>query len=622
MQTLTIQQAADMTGWSQRMLRYLEQAGLVTALRTPGGHRLYGPRQIERLQRLRQLLDQHDLGITDVAFELRMRTDAQLARAVDEWFGPLHRTTPPPEATLYRKLSQYEQPYPSDAGAAPTVGPGASTSTEGVFVSVTLTPDSAGSVHDFKVADLSLAEFGRKEIQLAEHEMPGLMALRKEYGPQQPLKGRKIAGSLHMTVQTAVLIETLVALGADVRWVSCNIFSTQDHAAAAAVVGPSGTPDNPQGVAVYAWKGETLEEYWWCTEQMLTWPDGTGPDSIVDDGGDATLLVHMGVEFEAAGAVPQPDENDSAEYQIILDQLRRSLDTRPGHYTRMAQSIIGVTEETTTGVHRLYEFEKNGTLLFSAINVNDSVTKSKFDNKYGCRHSLIDGINRGTDVMIGGKLAVVCGYGDVGKGCVESLRGQGARVVVTEIDPICALQAAMDGIEVVSLEDVVERADIFVTATGNKDIIMADHMTRMKHQAIVGNIGHFDNEIDMAGLAKVPGIRKVNVKPQVDEWIFADGHAIIVLSEGRLLNLGNATGHPSFVMSASFSNQTIAQIELHTKQGSYDKRVYVLPKHLDEKVARLHLGALGAKLTTLTKDQADYIGVDVAGPYKAEHYRY
>ena len=605
MQRLTIQQAADLTGWSQRMLRYLEQAGLVAALRTPGGHRLYGLRQIERLQRLRQLLDQHDLGITDIACELRMRTDAQLARAVDEWFGPLHRTTPPPTADLYRNLATYEQPYP-----------------KGESVSVTLTPDSAGSVHDFKVADLSLAEFGRKEIQLAEHEMPGLMALRREYSPQQPFKGRKIAGSLHMTVQTAVLIETLVALGADVRWVSCNIFSTQDHAAAAAVVGPIGTPDNPQGVAVYAWKGESLEEYWWCTEQMLTWPDGTGPDSIVDDGGDATLLIHMGVEFEAAGAVPQPDDNDSAEYKIILDTLRRSVETRPGHYTRMAQSIIGVTEETTTGVHRLYEFEKNGTLLFSAINVNDSVTKSKFDNKYGCRHSLIDGINRGTDVMIGGKLAVVCGYGDVGKGCVESLRGQGARVVVTEIDPICALQAAMDGIEVVTLEDVVDRADIFVTATGNKDIIMADHMTRMKHQAIVGNIGHFDNEIDMAGLAKVPGVRRVNVKPQVDEWIFADGHAIIVLSEGRLLNLGNATGHPSFVMSASFSNQTIAQIELHTKQGSYDKQVYVLPKHLDEKVARLHLGAVGAKLTTLTKEQADYIGVDVAGPYKAEHYRY
>src|SRR5262252_5286403 len=618
MQRLTIQQAADLTGWSQRMLRYLEQAGLVAALRTPGGHRLYGPRQIERLQRLRQLLDQHDLGITDIAFELRMRTDAQLARAVDEWFGPLHRTTPPPTADLYRNLATYEQPYP-----------------KGESVSVTLTPDSAGSVHDFKVADLSLAEFGRKEIQLAEHEMPGLMALRREYSPQQPLKGRKIAGSLHMTVQTAVLIETLVALGADVRWVSCNIFSTQDHAAAAAVVGPIGTPDNPQGVAVYAWKGESLEEYWWCTEQMLTWPDGTGPDSIVDDGGDATLLIHMGTEYETGGAVPQPDDNDSAEYKIILDTLRRSVETRPGHYTRMAQSIIGVTEETTTGVHRLYEFEKNGTLLFSAINVNDSVTKSKFDNKYGCRHSLIDGINRGTDVMIGGKLAVVCGYGDVGKGCVESLRGQGARVVVTEIDPICALQAAMDGIEVVTLEDVVDRADIFVTSTGNKDIIMAEHMARMKHQAIVGNIGHFDNEIDMAGLARLPGVRRNNVKPQVDEWIIpggsggrppgehrADGHSVIVLSEGRLLNLGNATGHPSFVMSSSFTNQVLAQIELSTKPDTYPLGVHVLPKHLDERVARLHLDALGIRLTEMTKEQAAYIGVPVEGPYKPDHYRY
>jgi adenosylhomocysteinase len=448
------------------------------------------------------------------------------------------------------------------------------------------------------------------------------MALRKQYGAQQPLKGKKVAGSLHMTVQTAVLIETLTALGADVRWVSCNIFSTQDHAAAAAVVGPAGTIESPQGVAVYAWKGETLEEYWWCTEQMLTWPDGSGPDSIVDDGGDATLLIHMGAEFEAGGAVPQADQDDSAEYKIILDTLRRSLEGRPGHYTRIAGGVIGVTEETTTGVHRLYEFEKNGTLLFPAINVNDSVTKSKFDNKYGCRHSLIDGINRGTDVMIGGKLAVVCGYGDVGKGCVESLRGQGARVVVTEIDPICALQAAMDGLEVVTLDDVVDKADIFVTATGNKDIILGDHMSRMKHQAIVGNIGHFDNEIDMAGLAKVPGIQKIEVKPQVHEWRFPDGHSIIVLSEGRLLNLGNATGHPSFVMSTSFSNQTIAQIELHTRMGDYDKKVYVLPKHLDEKVARLHLEAVGAKLTTLTKEQADYIGVDVAGPYKPEHYRY
>jgi adenosylhomocysteinase len=608
MRTLTIQQAADATGWSQRMLRYLEQAGLVAALRTPGGHRTYGPRQIERLQRLRDLLAEHGIGITDIAFELRMRTDPGLARAVDEWFGAIHRATASVESGIYRRLTSEEQfPVPVELGEN---------------VSLALTADSAGAVTDFKVADLSLAPFGRKEIQLAEHEMPGLMSLRREYGAQQPLRGKKVAGSLHMTVQTAVLIETLAALGADVRWVSCNIFSTQDHAAAAVVVGPNGTPDNPQGVPVYAWKGETLEEYWWCTEQMLTWPDGTGPDSIVDDGGDATLLIHMGVEFEATGAVPQADEGDSDEYAIILETLSRSLRSHPGKYTRMAQSIIGVTEETTTGVHRLYEFEKNGTLLFPAINVNDSVTKSKFDNKYGCRHSLIDGINRGTDVMIGGKLAVVFGYGDVGKGCVESLRGQGARVVVTEVDPICALQAAMDGLEVVTLDDVVSKADIFVTATGNKDIIMASHMSRMKHQAIVGNIGHFDNEIDMAGLAKVPGVQKIEVKPQVHEWRFADGHSIIVLSEGRLLNLGNATGHPSFVMSASFANQTIAQIEVHTKKGEYENKVYVLPKHLDEKVARLHLEALGANLTTLTKEQAAYIGVDVSGPYKPDLYRY
>jgi len=612
METMTIQQASEATGWSQRMLRYLEQAGLVAALRTPGGHRHYGPRQIERLQGLRDLLAEHGLTIADIAFERRMRTDPEVARAVDAWFGAIHRHAAPPEAGIYRRLAAYESDYPMEV--LPTE--------MGESMSVTLTPDSAGAVHDFKVADLSLYEFGRKEIQLAEHEMPGLMALRREYGPQQPLKGRKIAGSLHMTVQTAVLIETLVALGADVRWVSCNIFSTQDHAAAAAVVGPNGTAENPQGVAVYAWKGETLEEYWWCTEQMLSWPDGSGPDSIVDDGGDATLLVHMGVEFEAAGVVPQPDADDSHEYGVILDVLRRSVAEQPGKYTRMAQGIIGVTEETTTGVHRLYEFARAGTLLFPAINVNDSVTKSKFDNKYGCRHSLIDGINRGTDVMIAGKLAVICGYGDVGKGCVESLRGQGARVVVTEIDPICALQAAMDGLEVVTLDDVVGKADIFVTATGNKDIILAEHMSAMKHQAIVGNIGHFDNEIDMAGLAKIPGIRKTEVKPQVHEWRFPDGHMIIVLSEGRLLNLGNATGHPSFVMSSSFSNQTIAQIELHTKKGQYDKQVYVLPKHLDEKVARLHLDAVGAKLTTLTKAQAEYIGVDVAGPYKSEQYRY
>jgi adenosylhomocysteinase len=612
MQTMTIQQAAEATGWSQRMLRYLEQAGLVAALRTPGGHRHYGPRQIERLQGLRDLLAEHGLTIADIAFERRMRTDPQVARAVDAWFGAIHRHAAPPEAGIYRRLAAYESDYPMEV--PPTE--------MGESMTVTLAPDSAGAVHDFKVADLSLYEFGRKEIQLAEHEMPGLMALRKEYGPQQPLKGRKIAGSLHMTVQTAVLIETLVALGADVRWVSCNIFSTQDHAAAAVVVGPDGTADNPQGVAVYAWKGETLEEYWWCTEQMLSWPDGWGPDSIVDDGGDATLLVHMGVEFEAAGVVPQPDADDSHEYGVILDVLRRSVAEQPGKYTRMAQGIIGVTEETTTGVHRLYEFARAGTLLFPAINVNDSVTKSKFDNKYGCRHSLIDGINRGTDVMIAGKLAVVCGYGDVGKGCVESLRGQGARVVVTEIDPICALQAAMDGLEVVTLDDVVGKADIFVTATGNKDIILAEHMSAMKHQAIVGNIGHFDNEIDMAGLATVPGIRQPAVKPPVHEWRFPDGHTIIVLFRGAAAEPGNATGHPSFVMSSSFSNQTIAQIELHTKKGQYDKQVYVLPKNLDEKVARLHLDAVGAKLTTLTKAQAEYIGIDVAGPYKSEHYRY
>ncbi|MDQ1652987.1 MAG: adenosylhomocysteinase, partial [Cryptosporangiaceae bacterium] len=425
-------------------------------------------------------------------------------------------------------------------------------------MSVSLTADSAGSVHDFKVADLSLAAFGRKEIQLAEHEMPGLMAIREEFRGQQPLAGKKVAGSLHMTVQTAVLIETLVALGADVRWVSCNIFSTQDHAAAAVVVGPDGTPDNPQGSAVFAWKGETLDEYWWCTEQMLTWPDGTGPHSIVDDGGDVTLLIHLGVEFEKAGAVPETADSDPAEYGIILQTLRDSLAANPAKYTELSQPIVGVSEETTNGVARLYKLAREGKLLFPGINVNDSVTKSKFDNKYGIRHSLVDGINRGTDVMIAGKLAVICGYGDVGKGAVESLRGQGARIAVTEVDPICALQAAMAGLDVVRLEDVIERGDIFVTTTGNKDIIMAGDMARMKHNAIVGNVGHFDNEIDMAGLAKVPGIQKIEVKPQVDEWVFADGHSIIVLSEGRLLNLGNATGHPSFVMSNSFSNQVIA----------------------------------------------------------------
>jgi adenosylhomocysteinase len=489
---------------------------------------------------------------------------------------------------------------------------------------MTATPsvDRAPAGFDYKVADLSLADFGRREIRLAEHEMPGLMALREEYGPSQPLAGARITGSLHMTIQTAVLIETLVALGARIRWVSCNIFSTQDHAAAAVVVGRDGTPDDPRGVPVFAWKGETLDEYWWCTDQALRWDGDSGPNMILDDGGDATLLVHKGVEFEKAGAVPAATADDSDEYRIILDLLSRSVAAEPNRFTAMAEGIRGVSEETTTGVHRLYEFAKAGTLLFPAINVNDSVTKSKFDNKYGCRHSLIDGLNRATDVMIAGKVAVICGYGDVGKGCVESLRGQGARVVVTEIDPICALQAAMDGLQVVRLDDVIETADIFVTTTGNKDIIMAGDMARMKHQAIVGNIGHFDNEIDIAGLAKVPGITKTEIKPQVHEWTFADGHSVIVLSEGRLLNLGNATGHPSFVMSSSFSNQTIAQIELWTKPGEYAKQVYVLPKLLDEKVARLHLDALGVRLTTLRKDQAEYIGVDVAGPYKSDHYRY
>ena len=475
---------------------------------------------------------------------------------------------------------------------------------------------------DFKVADLALAEFGRKEIRLAEHEMPGLMATRAEYAASKPLKGARIMGSLHMTVQTAVLIETLVELGADVRWVSCNIFSTQDHAAAAVVVGPNGTKDDPQGVPVFAWKGETLEEYWWCTEQALRWPDGGGPNMILDDGGDATLLIHKGVEFETAGGVPTPDPSDSEEYKIILETLRRTIAEQPGRWTATAKGIKGVTEETTTGVHRLYEMERSGRLLFPAINVNDSVTKSKFDNKYGCRHSVIDGLNRATDVLIGGKVAVVCGYGDVGKGCADALRGQGARVIVTEIDPICALQAAMDGFQVTTLDEVVDIADIFVTATGNFNIITAEHMSRMKHQAIVSNIGHFDNEIDMAGLAKWPGVEKRNIKPQVDEWVFPDGHSIIVLAEGRLMNLGCATGHPSFVMSNSFTNQVIAQIELFTKTENYPVGVYTLPKHLDEKVARLHLDALGVKLTTLTKEQAAYIGVHVEGPYKPDHYRY
>jgi adenosylhomocysteinase len=489
-----------------------------------------------------------------------------------------------------------------------------------------MTPTATLTETDFKVADLALADFGRKEVTLAEHEMPGLMAIRREYAATQPLKGARITGSLHMTIQTAVLIETLTALGAEVRWCSCNIFSTQDHAAAAVAVGPQGSPEDPSGVPVFAWKGETLEEYWWCTEQVLRWPEGengsSGPNMILDDGGDATLLVHKGVEYERAGAVPDPATAESEEFRVILDLLKRSLGEDPQRWTAIAQNIKGVTEETTTGVHRLYQMVESGELLFPAINVNDSVTKSKFDNLYGCRHSLIDGINRATDVMIGGKVAVVCGFGDVGKGCAESLRGQGARVVITEIDPICALQAAMQGYEVRTLEEVIDSGDIFITTTGNKDIITAAHMQRMKHQAIVGNIGHFDNEIDIAGLSRIQGIERVNIKPQVDKWVFTDGHAIILLSEGRLLNLGNATGHPSFVMSNSFSNQTIAQVELFSKNERYEKRVYVLPKHLDEKVARLHLDALGVRLTTLTDEQAAYIGVPVDGPYKSDHYRY
>ena len=475
---------------------------------------------------------------------------------------------------------------------------------------------------DFAVADLGLAEFGRHEMRLAEHEMPGLMAMREQFGSSQPLKGARITGSLHMTIQTAVLIETLTALGADVRWASCNIFSTQDQAAAAVVVGPNGTADNPQGVPVFAWKGETLEEYWWCTEQILRWPDGKGPNMILDDGGDATLLVHKGREYELANYVPEPETAESEEFAVILQLLQRSLREDGARWTNIAAGIKGVTEETTTGVHRLYEMYKNEQLLFPAINVNDSVTKSKFDNKYGCRHSLIDGLNRATDVLIGGKVAVVCGYGDVGKGSADSLRGQGARVIVTEIDPICALQAAMDGYQVATLEDVIETADIFITATGCKDVITAEQMSKMKHQAIVANIGHFDNEIDIAGLAQYPGITRINIKPQVDEWRFPHGRSIIMLSEGRLMNLGNATGHPSFVMSNSFTNQVLAQIELFTKQHEYPVGVYTLPKHLDEMVARLHLPALGAKLTQLTKVQAEYLGVDVEGPFKPELYRY
>jgi len=478
----------------------------------------------------------------------------------------------------------------------------------------------------YKVADLTLAERGRKELNLAEHEMPGLMALREKYAGKKPFAGLKIGGSLHMTVQTAVLIETLTEMGADVRWCSCNIFSTQDHAAAAIAVGRpeyGGTPDDPKGVPIFAWKGETLEEYWWCTRQMLTWPDGTGPDQIVDDGGDATLLIHRGLEFEKAGSVPEFDaENEPEEWGVILELLRTMQKEDPTFWTRNAPSVKGTSEETTTGVHRLYEMARNGTLLFPAINVNDSVTKSKFDNVYGCRHSLIDGINRATDVMMAGKVALVCGYGDVGKGCSQSLVGQKCRVMVTEVDPICALQAAMDGYEVVRKDDVIDKIDIFVTTTGNKDIIMADDMAKMKDKAIVGNIGHFDNEIDMAGLKKFPGIKHSNIKPQFDEWIFPDGHSVLILAEGRLLNLGCATGHPSFVMSASFTNQVLAQLELHENGNKYKNDVYVLPKKLDEEVARLHLDKLGVKLSTLSQEQADYLGIPVEGPYKPEHYRY
>jgi adenosylhomocysteinase len=480
---------------------------------------------------------------------------------------------------------------------------------------------------DFKVADLSLAEYGRTEITLAEHEMPGLMAMRERYGDSQPLAGARIAGSLHMTIQTAVLIETLTALGAEVRWASCNIFSTQDHAAAAVVVGRDGTPDDPKGVPVFAWKGESLEEYWWCTQQILAWPGDKGANMILDDGGDATLLVHLGVQAEKEGKAPAVDSAESAEQRVIFQVLNDSLAEDSTRWTTVANAIKGVTEETTTGVLRLYDMMREGSLLFPGINVNDSVTKSKFDNKYGCRHSLIDGINRATDVLIGGKVAVVCGYGDVGKGCAESLRGQGARVIVTEIDPICALQAAMDGYQVQTLDEVLPVADIIITATGNKDVVTVEQMQRMKFQAIIANIGHFDNEIDMAGLESFPGVQRKNVKPQVDVWTFPDsgdqkGTSIIVLSEGRLMNLGNATGHPSFVMSNSFTNQVLAQIEIFTKTDEYPVGVYVLPKHIDEEVARLHLGALGVSLTELTPSQAKYLGVDVAGPYKSEHYRY
>jgi adenosylhomocysteinase len=489
-------------------------------------------------------------------------------------------------------------------------------------MTTTVAAPSAKGTLEYQVKDLSLAEWGRKEILLAEEEMPGLMALRKQYAGKKPLAGQRITGSLHMTIQTAVLIETLHELGAEVRWASCNIFSTQDHAAAAVVVGKDGTPEKPAGVAVFAWKGETLEEYWNLAERALDFGGGRGPTQIVDDGGDATLLIHKGLEFEKAGKVPSPESADSEELAIVYATLARIQKEQPGRFTKTAAECKGVSEETTTGVHRLYEMQRAGTLLFPAINVNDSVTKSKFDNLYGCRHSLVDGLMRASDVMLAGKVAVVCGYGDVGKGCAQSLKGQGARVVITEIDPICALQAAMEGYQVTTLEDVVETADIFVTATGNTAIITAEHMARMKDKAIVGNIGHFDNEIDMAGLKNVPGVRKINVKPQYDQWVFPDGHSVLVLAEGRLLNLGCATGHPSFVMSTSFTNQVLAQLELVQNRAQYEKKVYTLPKKLDEQVARLHLDKLGVKLTSLTPKQASYLGVPVEGPYKTDWYRY
>ncbi|NUP98083.1 MAG: adenosylhomocysteinase [Planctomycetaceae bacterium] len=485
-----------------------------------------------------------------------------------------------------------------------------------------MSPATTATAQDFKVKDLALADFGRKEIELAQVEMPGLMAIRNEFKDKKPLAGARISGSLHMTIQTAVLIETLVELGAKVRWCSCNIFSTQDHAAAAVAVGPKGSVAKPKGVPVFAWKGESLEEYWWCTEQALLWPDGKGPNMLLDDGGDATMMVHLGTEYEAAGKVPAPKKTDQEDWAELLKCLKRSVESAPSRWTEIGKQIKGVSEETTTGVHRLYEMQRDGKLLFPAFNVNDSVTKSKFDNLYGCRHSLVDGIMRATDVMLSGKLAVVCGYGDVGKGSAKSLASQAARVVVTEIDPICALQACMDGFQVARVEDVIGLADIFITATGNKNVITVEHMAAMKNNAIVGNIGHFDNEIDMAGLARTKGVKRNNIKPQVDRWVFPDGHGVIVLAEGRLLNLGCATGHPSFVMSNSFSNQVLAQIELFTNPTKYDRAVYTLPKHLDEKVARLHLANLGAKLTELSPEQAKYIGVDANGPYKPGHYRY